>query len=744
MRLVFLISILLVPYITAAQMNEAFIYGKIFDNDTKDPLIGASIVFGSNQGQISDENGYFRIKIPAGKRKLTIQYIGFVSETRNIILSPGDTLEFNIGLNKALNEIEQIVISANKVSQKLSDLTISMSLIKTHFLSNNHITDPQELINKTPGIEVLDGQASIRGGSGFSYGAGSRVLALIDGLPAIAADAGNIKWQFLPLENLSQVEIIKGASSVMYGSSALNGIINFRTAEPGEIPKTKIMTEVGLYDKPSNLTWKWWDTPRMYSTTSLSHLQKVGNTDIGISGNFRVDNGYRRLNDELAGRFNLRMKHYNQKIKGLRYGVNINSGLTKKTDFILWENADNGALKQSETTANELRGKYVTLDPFLTFQKNENTRHDYRMRFQSSTNNFPKDPRTNSNALSVYTEYNLQHKLNEQFKLNIGVSETFSKVLSNFYGNHSTLNMAGFGQLDFAAHEKVKFIAGVRIEENFQDGSPDKAVPIFRSGINYKLANYTFLRTSFGQGYRYPSIAEKYASTSLGSIRIFPNNELRSESGWNSEIGVKQGLLAGKLNGMLDLALFYSQYSDMIEYVFGLYSDPLTDNFEFGFRAGNIEHSKVYGTELELNLNRSLGPFNNTISGGYMYIHPVEYVNSDNFLKYRRKHSATLNITSQYKLFELGVNLYAKSKILRIDNVFINDATREDILPGFYEYWLANNKGYFLSDLTIGYRITQQIKISFAVKNLFNKEYMGRPGDILPHRNFSLRISGIF
>ena len=72
-----------------------------------------------------------------------------------------------------------------------------MDVLKKDDFLKTHITDAQELINKTSGIEVMDGQASIRGGSGFSYGVGSRVLALIDGLPVLSPDAGNIKWQFL-------------------------------------------------------------------------------------------------------------------------------------------------------------------------------------------------------------------------------------------------------------------------------------------------------------------------------------------------------------------------------------------------------------------------------------------------------------------------------------------------------------------------------------------------------------------
>ena len=75
----------------------------------------------------------------------------------------------------------------------------------------------------------LDGQANIRGGSGWSYGAGTRVLVMVDDMPLISGDAGQVQWNLIATENVNQVEIIKGASSALYGSSALNGIINIRT-----------------------------------------------------------------------------------------------------------------------------------------------------------------------------------------------------------------------------------------------------------------------------------------------------------------------------------------------------------------------------------------------------------------------------------------------------------------------------------------------------------------------------------
>jgi len=162
-----------------------------------------------------------------------------------------------------------------------------------------------------------------------------------------------------------------------------------------------------------------------------------------------------------------------------------------------------------------------------------------------------------------------------------------------------------------------------------------------------------------------------------------------------------------------------------------------------------VEQSRIFGGELEILLSRSFGEVNTTVAGGYTYIYPVEYnaytnQSKDVYLKYRRKHSARLSLTVFSDRLDAGVDMYVRSKTLNIDDVFLNPDTREDILPGFYDYWLENNTGYFLMDGNIGYSLSKTLKISLALKNITNTEYMGRPGDIQPHRNLSIRLSGRF
>jgi outer membrane receptor protein involved in Fe transport len=146
---------------------------------------------------------------------------------------------------------------------------------------------------------------------------------------------------------------------------------------------------------------------------------------------------------------------------------------------------------------------------------------------------------------------------------------------------------------------------------------------------------------------------------------------------------------------------------------------------------------------------RYLNNYEHTISGGYLFVWPVEFnqntgLNSDIFLKYRRKHSTRISFQTRRGNLEAGSDLFYRSAMLNIDDVFLNPGTRETILPGFFSYWQENNTGYFLMDVNIGYHINKFYKISLVVKNLTNTEYMGRPGDIRPHRNFTLRISGLF
>lgn len=726
--------------------QPSIVKGLVTDADTGDPLPGAEIIYEVGKGTVTNDEGEFELHLSAGEYRVTIRYLGYRPHHEKVNLQSGQPTILEVALWPMALEIDQVVVSAGRAEQRIAESTVSMHVIRPQSFQDAHISDTRELIHKSPGIEVIDGQAAIRGGSGFSYGAGSRVLTLVDGLPVLAADAGNIRWQFLPLENLSQIEIIKGASSVLYGSSALNGVINFRTARATAQGRNTFFLETGVFDNPSNSSWKWWDQPRFFSSASFSHLKKYGNTELGLAVSGTKDPGYRKRNHEDLGRINVNLRTHHPNIQGLSYGMNVLLGYTDKKDFVLWENADQGALVQSPATAIAFRGTFLTLDPFISLLEVGRFSHELKTRFQYTDNYFPEASNNNSEAMSFFSEYQARFHYSRWANLSFGASQHSARIRSAFYGDHESFNLAAYTQLELSPWDRLKLVSGIRVEQFSLNNQPDKAVSLFRAGLNYRALNHTFLRASWGQGYRYPSIAERYAATTLGAVKIFPNELLEAESGWNAEVAVKQGVRSGSWEGMIDLAVFYSQNQNLIEYLFGIYPNPATGQSEPGFRADNTEHSRVYGWETEFLLTQHLPNMENTIRGGYVYTYPVEYnrmtgKNTDVFLKYRRKHSASLGLSSRIQKLEPGINLFYKSATLSIDDVFVNENTREDILPGFYHYWQTHNKGFVIMDIHMGWHFNSTYKVSFAIKNLTNKEYMGRPGDIRPHRNYSVRFS---
>ena len=135
-----------------------------------------------------------------------------------------------------------------------------MAVLKPYLAQSANTLDLKGLVAKTPGVSILDGQVSIRGGSGYSYGVGSRVQMLLDGLPLLSGDLGEIWWSYLPMEHVDQVEVVKSSASAMYGSGASNGVIHMRTAWSGDTSETRVSVFNGVYQAPDSANWRWWRT----------------------------------------------------------------------------------------------------------------------------------------------------------------------------------------------------------------------------------------------------------------------------------------------------------------------------------------------------------------------------------------------------------------------------------------------------------------------------------------------------
>jgi len=220
----------------------------IITSSSNEPLPGAISIADDSIAATADTDGRYLLRLSPGKHRLQFRMLSFKTEAKELTLNQSDNIILNISLKSDEQMLGIVVITASKFEQQLEDVTVSMEVLKPKIIESRNTVALDEAVDYIPGVLVIDGQANIRGGSGWSYGAGSRVQIMVDDLPQLTADAGDAKWNFLPVENLEQIEVIKGASSVLFGSSALNGVMNIRTGFPRDTPMTKVTMYGGVYD----------------------------------------------------------------------------------------------------------------------------------------------------------------------------------------------------------------------------------------------------------------------------------------------------------------------------------------------------------------------------------------------------------------------------------------------------------------------------------------------------------------
>jgi outer membrane receptor protein involved in Fe transport len=739
-----LVFILIFPLMSRSQ--QAVISGRVTDALDHTPLSGVNIIVDSIGGGTTDPEGYYKVSLNPGNHLITFRFIGYQEEKLTIEFKSGGNIIRDISLHPLIVELNTAVISASKYEQRLSDVTVSMEVIKSEFIENQNTQQLDDALRLIPGVDVMDGQANIRGGSGYSYGAGSRVMLLMDDLPMLTGDVNEVKWNYLPVEIIGQVEVVKGASSALYGSSALNGVINVRTATPGDVPETTVNLSGGIFTEPSRreLSW-WWDGVPAFGGLKVSHLRKAGPFDITLGADAFWDEGYRTDNYQRYGRFSAGLRFNPQKVEGLSAGFHASFQLQKTSDFLIWMDADSGAFVQNPVSVSPTDGFRLNFDPYLTYFDKRKGKHSLRTRYYEVNNSFPDDPDKNNGSDYFYGEYQYQRQFRNKMHWTIGTAASYTIGNSQLYGDHTGSTIAFFTQFDRRFFDRLSVSLGLRWEHYTLDKTDDESRPVTRAGVNYQAAKTSFIRASFGQGYRFPSMAEKYTSTSLGSLNIFPNPELEAESGWSAETGIRQGYRFGNWSGFIDLAGFWTEYHNMMEFTFGIYlpdsnTIPTLDNL--GFKSINIGSARISGIDFSINGKGKAGIAGFSYFAGYTYMNPIDLSSDslgDQILKYRYRHAAKGDFEMSVNKFNVGFTFSYQSFIERIDEAFEAEILGQEFFPGLKDYRLENNKGQIVFDIRAGWQITPSSGISLFVKNIFNKEYMGRPGDIQPPRSISLQ-----
>lgn len=770
-----------------------------------------------NEPVMTDAEGRYSIKVNKDNCLLYFEYMGYAKETRAVTFMPKKrNVTLDVKMYAEAQTLDEINVVTTKYEKDAEKSTSSIVVIDPKKSVTRNVTTADQLVNTAGGIAVVDNEPQIRGGSGFSSGMGSRVMIMLDDMPLLRPDAGRPMWNFIPMEDVEQVDIMKGAASVVFGSSALTGAINVLTAYPRPNPKTKVTAFAGVYSKPKDEREASWNhrNPVKYGLSFLHSRIIKKNFDLVVGGEFFNDDGYigpeeklfeTRNNNgstkgkyEIRGRLNFATRFRFNKVKGLTLSLNGNFMYTQNAQSFFWNDGFENKYRSYKGSLSYFKDFTFYIDPTLRYISPRGFTHSLKNRIIYS-DNAELSGAQSARSMMVYDEYQVNKSI-KKIGMNIvaGVMNMYTTsrgaVFNGVKGSDVPLrvnsdNLALYAQIEekLLKEKNLTLQFGARWEFYklwSHDGiiikNPFENKPVFRAGINYQLnKSKTAFRASIGQGYRYPSIGEKYIAIAVGKYGFYPNPELRSEHSWNAEIGIMQPFMAGNFRGMIDIAGYNQEFKDFIEFCVGQWGTTGGLMDKLGFMYLNTGPARISGLDVAFMGEGKIGKnvsFNFSLS--YTYSHPVtknrnnvyfvhpttglEYTftttSSDttrNVLKYRIEHMAKLDLEfSFFKTFAIGISANYFSAMKNVDNFFFNyDAANPENseiknkmlrgldLPfyGFYDYYHKHDKGSFVLDARVSFFV-KHFTLSFIVKNVLNECYYLRPMYMEPTRTFTFQL----
>lgn len=792
-------SLLLMVFVSLVQVlaaQNAIVYGVVTDETTGETLVGVAVQVSSTQGEITDLDGKYRLELPPGQYTLTFSYLGYDKFKKTLNLKSDDVKELNVKMLQTSQNLGVVVVTASQYEKNIAEETVSVDVLSSELVKNTNSRDVGDIVAKTPGVQVLDGQISIRGGSSYSYGVGSRTAVLVDGMSIASADLGDVQLKQAPLEDVEQIEVIKGASSVIYGSSALNGVVNIRTAWPTSIePETQFNFYYGVYDRPPRPELKWWKggVPNFTGFT-VNHKRRFGNLQFITGANMDYVNSYLEEGNEFRFRYNFKTRYQLKKDPRFSFGLNGTVNKENNGRFFISQDLDSNAYRIAQGSDDSYTK--TNLNPHFQFIDDKGNKYTFKFQwFNVFRVGNGEDINASANSFSVENQY--QKNFKDLIVLTVGTPFTAGVSKSNLYdGKRVNLSAAAYAQAELK-YKRLSLVGGVRYEMNSVDTVVVTTIPVFRSGLNFRAGKATYLRASWGQAYRVPSIAERFISEDiLGSIIIWPNSKLKVEKSWSTEIGVKQLIKVKKWLAFVDFSVFWMEYENFVEYQFEVLTpgngldewgnivdyydrdriilelnpdhvDSLKKTFAVALFPQNQPKARVAGYEVSFMSQGELGPVTFRSLIGYTYTYPRKASPEDDLsftqyskdffkdmfrripqdeainkvLLFRTRHLLRGDIELKYEKYSAGFTVAYGSFPEQIPEEFksaISLISKD--ANAVNDYVAKHLKGDWVFGLRAAYQATDKLKVSFIVSNLTNHEYFLRPGKLEPPRSYTFQF----
>ncbi len=722
------------------RQGDGVISGWVYDAESMEPVASANVFLDSLFiSTTTTTDGRFEIlHVPPATYRLVARRIGYKTYVEeNLRISSSELISRSIMLQPAELKAEEIIVTATRREQTAQMAPASVAILNINDLRNRSIVTFDQALEMVPGISVhrsagISVQSlSIRGSSDVAGGGiGNRVLLMIDGRPALASDSGGALWSLVPINFIDRVEVVKGAFSSLYGSTAMGGVINVITRHPTYSSVTTVDIGYGFYQKP-HTSLRHTDRTAWQSQFDLSHSGNRESIGYLISLSRKQSDGYsensayefysvfgkvlydfnRVRNLELSFGASLAENDYPHtwlsNLQPLRVLPKYRDDRQKKINYsvdLLYRAVPGARVKYSSRFyfyRKAARSYFNRDDPLLSIPGNE-----------------PYGLKTVIDADKFGNITQLDYYLNERNYLISGLDVQIDHVNSSpdtiMFGNHQVDNIALYIQDEAELIPGLKATLGLRYDWNHLAGGSTLGQISPKLALVYSPQEYIAFRTLLGQAFRAPSIAERFFRQELGGGTLFkPNPGLKAE---RMDFSLETGM-RWRLNDFaeVDIAYFHYHYRDLIYWVEISAEEGVTYTL---FQVRNLNRALMKGVETEINLRWK--PYFST-SLSYVYLNAKDRSENrlDDLLAYRMRHLLFFSMDGHIGRFTLNLNGRYRSKV---DEVFL--------------YPLEAPDAFVVVNMKASIHLGKLLHLWTAVNNLFDKQYEELARYRMPGRNW--------
>ncbi len=700
----------------------------------EEAVVGASVFLqGTVRGAVTSSKGMYRIAdIPPGTYTLVFSMVGYQRETRSgVRVEEGVETLIDVVLKSTPIETEQIVVTASRREQSLQDVPVSVSVTDATEMRLRNAQTIEDVLRYVSGVNVTGRQINIRGSSGYAIGVGSRVMMMLDGIPFVTGDTGELIFEAVPVGQIERIEVVKGASSALYGTSALGGVINVITRPISDVPETRLRTYSGLYNKPSFEKWRWTDRNLYFGGLAASHAFKAGDVGVAVALSRQFDDGYRK-NDHRK-RYNLYLKA--KEDFSSRNALTMTFSLMNEYGgkFNYWQNIDSALIPfrlqrddEIKATRYYISGSYqhVLSENLLATTKAMWNHHEWvSTTWHDSGAGRWKDIKT-SIADGYRIGIGATWLFNSRHTATFGFDGQLDLVRSDLFADRKAWGGALFAQDEWRATDRLTITLGARLDLQslyIVQSSPQLSPKI---AFSFTPVEGTALRASFGRGFRVPSVAEAWANINLGLGFFVPSPDLKPERSFSYEVGISQTL--GDV-GTIDVAFFRTDYENLIEPVPETRRDTVNLRDSLVVQWKNITTARIQGFETSIKFGLFGGDLPVTV--GYTYVYPEDRSKHD-LLAYRPRHVLYSNLLYRPGILRLGVDFRYISRVDRIYAIPIIQDTDERVAIIVTDFRL----GADFSSLGV------PLTAAFNINNAFRYNYLELTANVSPPRTFVLAL----